>query len=150
MTTLGSYASLADRIGPDRYIVEDRGYDTPCWIWQGSKDAQGYGRLYCRSRPGSNSFRAHRLSYEVHVGAIPEGLELHHDCCQQSCLNPEHLRPLSRAEHARFHPLALRTHCINGHEYTPANTYTSPAGQRDCRECIRQRVRAYQSRKVAS
>ena len=44
---------------------------------------------------------------------------------------------------------APKTHCIHGHELSEENTYLTPKGCRDCRVCIRMRVRAYQQRKAA-
>lgn len=69
------------------YVEEDRGWKTPCWIWQKSLDKNGYG---------SHSFRriarrAHRYYYERTHGPIPKGLEVDHLCHVTSCVNPDHL-----------------------------------------------------------
>lgn len=53
---------------------------------------------------------------------------------------------LSRMEHCRG-PNGLKTHCANGHEYSPENTYITPAGHRRCMTCHRDRVNAYNERK---
>jgi ribosomal protein S27E len=44
--------------------------------------------------------------------------------------------PISRSP---WRPGVRQTHCKRGHEFTPENTYTSPAGARSCRECGRAR-----------
>tara|TARA_B100000965_G_scaffold404558_1_gene435715 strand:+ start:5782 stop:6267 length:486 start_codon:yes stop_codon:yes gene_type:complete len=59
-----------------------------CWIWQGPRHSGGYGRLWLRNR----RWMAHRLSYELHYGAIPEGKVIRHRCHQPMCVNPHHLQ----------------------------------------------------------
>lgn len=95
---------------------------------------------------------AHRVYYEVLVGLIPFGKELHHRCDQTACVNPEHLSPLTHAEHARTYASAQKTHCVNGHEYTPENTYRRKdgRGRRGCKTCRKQQMRDYYARKRAA
>lgn len=119
------------------YEVEDRGYDTPCWIWKGAK-TDGYGTINIGNH---TTRRAHRWFYEQAIGKIGPGLDLHHKCEVRACVNPEHLEPLTRAEHMRRDPRATKTHCVNGHEFTPENTYVRKDGdgKRCCRACRRKR-----------
>jgi hypothetical protein len=68
-----------------------------CWEWQGKKNHLGYGRF----KIGRKSFGAHRVSYELFIGQIAEGLELDHTCRVRHCVNPNHLEPVSHAENMR-------------------------------------------------
>lgn len=67
-----------------KYTVVD---DNNCWIWQGSKHRQGYGNLNYKRIPSL----AHRVSWMVHKGDIPEGVKVCHKCDITSCVNPDHL-----------------------------------------------------------
>ena len=67
-----------------------------CWVWLGSKDEKGYGRVHC---PGYR--RVHRLAYELAIGPVPGGLMLDHGCRNTSCCNPEHLEPVTNQENVR-------------------------------------------------
>ena len=67
---------------------------TACWVWTGSKHAFGYGLL--TKEQSSRDYRAphtttHRLSWELHNGAIPGALHVLHHCDNPPCVNPCHL-----------------------------------------------------------
>lgn len=64
-----------------------------------------------------HSFLAHRLSYQLHRGAIPDGLDIDHLCNRRACCNPAHLDPCTREENA--HRAAAR----NGEWRTLASNY---------------------------
>ena len=57
-----------------------------CWLWSGSTH-NGYGMLGIRDA----TIRAHRASWELHKGSIPENMLVLHKCDTPPCVNPEHL-----------------------------------------------------------
>jgi hypothetical protein len=114
--------------------VDRRGEDE-CWPWLAHTDADGYGRLVV---DGKNC-AAHRLAYGFIVGPIPDGLTIDHLCVNPGCCNPGHMEPVTLRENilrsnSRDAANGLKTHCVNGHEFTPENTIKHKNG-RGCRQC---------------
>jgi len=68
-----------------------------CWIWLKCKNNGGYGRIQVNGKP----WLTHRVSYELYVGSIPQGLTIDHLCRVRHCCNPAHLEPVTSAENTR-------------------------------------------------
>lgn len=67
--------------------VDKSSSETGCWLWTGCKDKCGYGKVGI----GRRNSRCHRVSWELHYGKIPDGLQVLHRCDVPACVNPEHL-----------------------------------------------------------
>lgn len=124
-----------------------------CWPWSACIHRSGYGIFSVHRR----QVYAHRYSYELHKGPIPQGLILDHvchgwdrscisgsRCLHRRCVNPQHLEAVPFAVNVyRGNTLAAenaaKTHCPVGHPYSKANTFITPEGWRVCRTCRRAR-----------
>lgn len=119
----------------DKVLVGDG-----CWEWQGNKHRR-YGQFWHDGK----TVRAHRWSYEYHVGPIPEGLAIDHICENPSCVRWDHLTPATPKENtARYiaSGRAHKTHCKYGHLFTEETTQWRPNGRRYCKECVKERRNA--------
>jgi len=120
-------------------FVDDTG---ACWEWRGYRHPTGYGYFgYGRRADGHmRNARAHRVSYELFVGPIPEGLSIDHLCDNPGCVNPEHLRAVTITvnQSRQRRPNREKTHCKRNHELNEANTYVRANGSRRCRVCHRE------------
>lgn len=116
----------------------------PCEIWTGRIENTGYGKTNKR-------VWAHRAAWAAVHGPIPPGLQVMHLCDNPPCVRVSHLRTGTRAENmadaaakGRFknhRGQRDKTHCINGHIFSPANTRVSTDGRhRRCRACHRARA----------
>lgn len=111
-----------------------------CWEWQAFiNPSSGYGVF----RMEKQQMGAHRASYLLHTGPIPDGMVVRHRCDNPICVNPAHLLVGTDFDNMRDMALRgrgwqqLKTHCPKGHEYTPENTYIQPSKPnfRFCRIC---------------
>jgi hypothetical protein len=117
-----------------------------CWYWLGSFFRDGYGRF----KHGGRDDVAHRVSYELAKGPIPDWLELDHLCRNRGCVNPAHLEAVTgRVNVLRGETIvrtnAEKTHCSKGHPLSGDNLFIRRDGRRRCRTCERasqQRLRA--------
>jgi len=131
-----------------------------CWDWNGHLFAEfGYGQYRLTRGRSVTALKAHRVSWTLLRGPIPQGMTIDHLCRNPRCVNPAHLECVSnkinilRGES----PTALnakKTHCAHGHEFTPTNIRWRHRGGkvigRECRQCEkdkRKRTKAWRSGK---
>ncbi len=138
MVRVGIMKSLQERF--ESKIMPEP--NSGCWLWLGSLTHNGYGSIWANGRLK----RAPRVSYELHVGIIPHGLEIDHLCRVRCCVNPDHLEAVTRKENARRGYYGQKTHCPQGHPYSGDNLYVRPNGKgRDCRKCKALRMNRYRA-----
>lgn len=110
-----------------------------CWLWNSTKSVNGYGVFW----NGHKGVRAHRFSYELFKGPIPDGLQIDHLCRVRHCVNPLHLEAVTQKENLlrgeSFSAINKRkTECNYGHPLSGENLRIWN-GRRRCRACVRAR-----------
>ena len=114
-----------------------------CWIWEGAPGRYGHGYFNLGAADGRRGVVAHKFAYETLVGLVPDGLELDHLCRNPSCVNPDHLEPVTHAENLRrgFAPaqhLNRQGVCAEGHDTRDDNNvYIAKGGRRTCKKGTR-------------
>ncbi len=84
--------------------------NTGCWLWLGQPNTSGYG---CFTFNKKND-KAHRVSYSIYRGEIPDGLYVCHSCDVRSCVNPDHLWIGTHADNMRDMYLKKRAYFNKG------------------------------------
>lgn len=126
--------------------VDKSGGEQACWLWLGARNPNGYGQF----RHDGQMRQAHRWILGQTRGAALQWNaalkeEACHHCDNPPCVNPAHLFVGDRSANMRDsadkgrNPHALKTHCPQGHEYSPENTLENRHG-RQCRTCSRDRT----------
>lgn len=125
----------------EKYFIPEP--NSGCWLWIGGSTRSGYGVFYVgTSRRDRKTTTAHRVSYQLNVGEIPDGFDIDHLCRVRCCVNPDHLEAVSRDENLIRSPNTFssihskKTHCPSGHPYDETNVYIHQlTGHRQCRAC---------------
>ena len=111
-----------------------------CWLYNGVR-SNGYGQLYWNGKLWST----HRLSlFLFKPEEYKEWLQVNHKCDVEGCFNPDHLYAGDQSDNRNDsikrgnweNQNKNKVVCLNGHEFTPENTYTVPStGYRQCKIC---------------
>ena len=116
-----------------------------CWLWKATiRSQRGYGAFTVSKR---SIMPAHRTVYRILRGPIRDGLVLDHLCRVRSCVNPDHLEPVTARENIRrgngVCGVNIRMEiCKNGHQFDEVRR----DGKRGCSICRRERLRRWRAK----
>lgn len=117
-----------------------------CWLWTGRIAINGYSQWNIDKKTWSG----HKWIYEQIHGPVAAGMHLDHLCRTRSCVNPDHLEPVTPRENHHRSPITnyAKDACPKGHPYSLNNTYIRPStGSRMCRTCGRRWANAANARR---
>ena len=82
-----------------RFLSYCKPVESGCVEWQGHRDKKGYGRFRSTILPTqAGMVKAHRLSYRIFRGEIPEDMEVDHICLNTCCVRHDHLQLMTKSE----------------------------------------------------
>jgi hypothetical protein len=109
-----------------------------CWEWGGPLTTAGYGWFKYKAV----FYTAHKVSYRLNVGEVPDGLCVCHSCDNRKCVNPKHLWLGTQLDNVRdmirkgrANPLKRNLRCKKGHLYSEVGVRNKTNGTRQCRLC---------------
>lgn len=81
-------------------LPDDLNDTVPCWLWQGAQHSKhrGYGKFRYQGKP----MNAHKASYLMFHGAVPQGMVIGHQCNNEQCVSPHHLKAESQSDNMKF------------------------------------------------
>lgn len=107
-----------------------------CWKWTGVISSNGYGRIEHKGK----HLMAHRVSFLLNGGIIPQGMILDHLCRNRGCVNPNHLRVVSCKENVlcgenQTASKSRQVNCLKGHPLSGKNLGIDKRNHRYCKKC---------------
>ncbi len=116
-----------------------------CWLWTGPTNRDGYAHNLAIN---GDRYLPHRLMFSWFKWDIPPGLTIDHVCKQKTCMNPDHMEPVTGGENVRR---ALKVaYCKRGHAQTPENRYRYGKSKKKerCKPCIPIQTAEWKGRRV--
>lgn len=115
-----------------------------CWNWISAITKNGYALFMLRGR----SVYSHRVSFLESHGSVSDTLVIDHLCRNRKCVNPSHMREITRGENVRIGRFVQRekTHCDHGHPLSGDNVARRGRNMRVCKLCHSRRNKEYRAR----
>lgn len=122
--------------------------NTGCWLWIGAIKNHNYGYVQYQNKP----YLAHRFSWLLFKGKIPDHMKICHTCDTTLCVNPSHLFIGTQADNVRDmikkkrHHASLKEKCKRGYSFLPENLIFHKNGskmRRLCKTCYNQRKKPH-------